>query len=76
MGDVTRGEGRLGSKSLGLESRSMPASLKPRPWEGHLPQPKVSPKLLLGDALVKAKVVSSASAAAAVPVSRQGMAFR
>jgi hypothetical protein len=74
--EEARGASGSGSRSSGLESRLSLVSLKPRPWEGPLPRPRVSPKLLPGDALVKAKVVSSASSTAAVPVARHGAEFR
>jgi hypothetical protein len=36
---------------------SSPIAEKARPWKGPLPKPRVSPKLLIGDAIEKAKIV-------------------
>jgi hypothetical protein len=50
------------------------AALKPKPWEGLLPEPRASPKLVLEDVLEKAMAVNSVSSMMVVPRSQRGAA--
>jgi hypothetical protein len=52
--------------------RSSPASVKTRPWEGPLPWPMVSVKILFADALEKARVSTSSPVAVALSIGHWG----
>lgn len=49
-----------------------PTTEKARPWEGPLPKPRVSPKLSIGDAIEKAKIVWPSLSMVAASATRQG----
>jgi hypothetical protein len=64
------------SSNSGTSIRSSLSNSKPRPWKGPLPLPRVSPKLSLGDAMDKDKVLRSPSSVTATSARRSAVNAR
>jgi hypothetical protein len=69
----TEGLGGVCSVSASHTSNgSSPVSVRCRPWEGPLPKPRVLPKLSIGEAMGKAKIIRSPSSTTTVSATRRG----
>jgi hypothetical protein len=67
---VSRSVGCAVSSYSGRSKQSQIIRVKPKSWVGPLPSPRVSPKVSLGDAMVKAKVLCSPSSVQSLANSR------